>query len=191
MNVTDESRIELPVLKGKHILLRLPRDSDKQDRIAIGRDSEFRRMVGADALTDLSLTMPEVVRWLARVGQEPPWWIIENEGYCVGEARLHSLDSENRRARYAIGIFSQAYWNRGLGTEATRLVLQYAFDMLRLHRVDLRVLAFNHRAIACYRKCGFVTEGIEREGAFINGQWQSDVMMSILEQEYRRLGEGG
>ena len=72
-----------------------------------------------------------------------------------------------------------------MGTEASRLVLAYAFEVLLLHRVELRVLAFNERAIACYERCGFRREGVEREGAWIGGEWQSDVIMSILEQEYR------
>ncbi|MCI2424239.1 GNAT family N-acetyltransferase [Saccharopolyspora sp. K220] len=73
---------------------------------------------------------------------------------------------------------------RGLGSEATQLVLEYAFTELGLHRVDLRVLAFNERAIACYTTCGFVIEGRERETALIDGRWHDDVMMSILDHEY-------
>jgi RimJ/RimL family protein N-acetyltransferase len=49
------------------------------------------------------------------------------------------------------------------------------------------VLEYNHRAIACYEKCGFVKEGIEREGAFIEEAFQTDLIMSILEQEYYQL----
>ena len=90
------------------------------------------------------------------------------------------MDAHNRRATYAIGVFDPRAWDQGFGTEATRLVLRYAFKTPKLHRADLRELASNHGAIACYGKCGFV-----REGAFIAGQWHSDVMMSILEQEYR------
>lgn len=59
-----------------------------------------------------------------------------------------------------------------------------------LHRVDLRVLAYNERAIAAYRKCGFSQEGVERESAWIDGKWFDDVMMSILEDEYRALAPG-
>ncbi len=186
MNSLDIPRPSPPILKAERVLLRPPRESDKQDRIAFGREAEYRRMVGLDPLAGTPLTMPEVERWFAGISQEQYGWIIESEGRGIGQAKLHSLDTANRRARYAIGIFSQAYWNRGLGTEATNLILEYAFENLHLHRVDLRVLAFNHRAIACYEKCGFVREGIEREGAWIEGEWQSDVMMSILEQEYRR-----
>jgi RimJ/RimL family protein N-acetyltransferase len=55
--------------------------------------------------------------------------------------------------------------------------------------VDLKVLEYNQRAIACYEKCGFVKEGIEREGALIEGKYESDVMMSILEREYVTIRE--
>ena len=40
------------------------------------------------------------------------------------------------------------------------------------------------RAISCYEKCGFVQEGVEREGAFIGGEWHSDVLMSMLKSEW-------
>ncbi|MEZ4714554.1 MAG: GNAT family protein [Caldilineaceae bacterium] len=114
----------------------------------------------------------------------PTDWVIGFSGRCVGTAWLHSLRTVERQARYAIGIFGASVWNRGIGLEATRLVLAYAFETLHLHRVDLRVLAFNTRAIAMYQRAGFVIEGTERDGAWINGRWESDVWMSILEEEY-------
>jgi ribosomal-protein-alanine N-acetyltransferase len=174
-----------PHLQGPTVTLRLPQETDKQDRLAYGRDPEFRRMVGGDPNTLPPLTAADVEHWYSQAVQEPHHWIIQAEGRCIGTARLHALDAENRRAKYAVGIFGPEFRGRGLGTEATHLVLAYAFDVLALHRVELRVLAFNERAIACYEKCGFVREGIEREGAWIGGQWQSDVIMSILEHEYR------
>jgi hypothetical protein len=56
-----------------------------------------------------------------------------------------------------------------------------------LHRVDLRVIAYNTSAIACYRKCGFVEEGRERETVLVEDRWQDDVLMSLLEDEYQAL----
>lgn len=179
-----------PILAGERLCLRGPQESDKADRLACGRDPEFRRMVGGDPRTCPPLTEAEVTGWYEAVRADSLYWIVEVDGRCIGTARLHQVDAQNRRARYAIGIFDPAYWNRGYGTEATRLVLAYAFDVLGLHRLDLRVLACNTRAIACYQKCGFVQEGVEREGALIGGEWHSDVLMSLLEQEYRVLQKG-
>ena len=41
--------------------------------------------------------------------------------------------------------------------------------------------------IRCYEKCGFVREGVERESAWVDGAWADDVLMAILEHEYRAL----
>ena len=94
--------------------------------------------------------------WYENVLSEPLGWCIEVDGHCVGHARLHSPDQGNRRARYAIGICAPSAWGHGYGTVATQLVLQFAFDEMSLHRVDLRVLAHNKRAIACYGRWAFV-----------------------------------
>ena len=105
-------------------------------------------------------------------------------GRCIGTIRLHQIAEQDRRARLAIGIFDRRFWSHGYGTEAIQMLLTYAFDTVKLHRVDLRVLAYNTRAIRAYEKCGFVREGVERESAFVNGAWQDDVMMSILDHEF-------
>ncbi|MGE5674560.1 MAG: GNAT family N-acetyltransferase [Mycobacterium leprae] len=177
----------VPILQGKRVLLRPPCEKDKQDRLALGRNAEFVRMCGGDHRNLQPFTPEQAERWYARLVAEPLEWVIEVNGRCIGTARLHHMDEENRRIRYAIGIFDPLAWGQGFGTEATRLVLRHAFDGLNLHRVDLKVLDYNHRAIACYEQCGFQREGIDREGAWIAGQWQSDLLMSILEQEYRAI----
>ncbi len=172
------------VLQRQRVLLRPPQETDKADRLAFGRDTEFRKMVGGDPRTLPPLTEAEVEAWYRQVCRECYHWIIETEGRCSGIARLHSVDWQDRKAKYAVGIFGSGFRGQGLGTEVTRLVLDFAFNVLKLHRVELRVLTFNQRAIACYEKCGFVREGIEREGSWIGGEWQSDLIMSILEQDW-------
>ncbi|MDQ3921225.1 MAG: GNAT family N-acetyltransferase [Actinomycetota bacterium] len=129
-------------------------------------------------------------RWYDWLSTKPLGWVIEVGGRTMGTAFLHQVDQPNRRAHYAIGLWDLGDLGRGTGTAATRLVLRHAFETLRLHRVDLRVLEYNQRAIACYKKCGFVREGVEREGVLVAGAWHSDVLMSIFEQEYQKLAPG-
>ena len=174
-----------PTLHGEYVTLRSPRPSDQADRLQIGYVPEYAHLCGGEPAPGHAYTEDDAAAWYERLAAEPHGWAIVAEARCIGLARLHSLDETHRRARYAIGIFDPAAWGQGCGTEATRLVLRYAFETLGLHRVDLRVIAYNERAIACYTKCGFRREGVEREGAWIGGQWHSDVMMSILEHEYR------
>ena len=70
----------------------------------------------------------------------------------------------------------------GIGTEVTKIVLDYAFKTL--NKVYLRVLEHNKRAIRCYEKCSFIKEGLDREGALIEGKYETDIYMGILENEY-------
>jgi RimJ/RimL family protein N-acetyltransferase len=87
------------------------------------------------------------------------------------------------------------YRDRGLGTEALRLSLRYAFDDLGLHKVYLRVLEYNHRARRAYEKCGFVIEGFLREEMRVGGTWHTLVYMGLLRSDFdaaeERLGPLG
>ena len=111
--------------------------------------------------------------------------VDQSEGRYIGGAGLYDIAWPDRRAHLAIGIFDRRFWSHGYGTEAIRLLLRYGFDELQLHRIDLRVLEYNARAIRAYEKCGFVREGVERDSAFVDGAWHSDVIMGILDHDYR------
>jgi RimJ/RimL family protein N-acetyltransferase len=156
---------DCPVIIGPRVLLRAaePRDVPEVRRLS---EALWRRLA-ADT--------------------NPHHWVIEADGGFVGTARLYALKEASRRARYAIGIASPPHIGHGLGTETTRLVLAYAFEVLRLHRVDARVLAGHQRGLACLRACGFAEEGRERESALVDGAWRDEVVLGVLEQEYRRL----
>ncbi len=179
----DES---VPILRGPKTILRRPIIQDIEDRLAYGNTGEIIRMFGGDSRNIPKLTKEEATNWYTRVLSHPLAWIIEYEGKCIGTARL-TVTYQNRRARYAVGIYDSSKLGIGLGAEVTQLVLDYAFSVLNLHRVDLRTLQYNTRAIACFKRCGFVIEGYEREVALIEDRWETDVMMSILDYEYYNL----
>ena len=166
-----------PILKGARVLLRAPRPEDRSDRLAAGRDPEFRRMVGGTGPDPGPLTAAEVERWYAGLVAETYSWVVEFEGHCIGVARLQQVDLAARNAQYAIGLFRPEHRGRGFGQEVTRLVLDHAFGPLGLERVALRVLDFNERAIACYRRCGFVE--VARETVYLADVPATDVVMEI------------
>jgi len=166
-----------PTLQGTRVVLRAPRDADRADRLSAGRDPEFRRLVGGVGPDHGPLTRADVDRWYDDLVSQPYAWVVEFEGHCVGVARLHHVDAATGTARYAVGLFQPQHRGHGLGQEITRLVLDYAFASLALRRVDLRVLDFNERAIACYRKCGFAEVG--REAVQLGETSASDVVMAI------------
>ncbi len=166
------------------MILRTPQTKDIEARLGYGADPDISIMYGV-APTDVKQpTREKMEAWLEDSLKNPNYWIIETEGEAAGAIFLHSQSLENRRARLAVGMFHKRFMGLGLGAAAIRLVLSHAFTHLELHRVDLRVLAYNERAIACYKKVGFIMEGTEREASWVDGRWHNDVFMSILEHEF-------
>jgi RimJ/RimL family protein N-acetyltransferase len=91
----------------------------------------------------------------------------------------------NRCAEFGIFIGEKEFWNQGLGTEATRLVLKHGFEDLNLHSIYLNVYSTNPRAKKAYEAAGFVQEGVQREAVFKNGRFIDLILMSILQSEWK------
>ena len=177
-------------LVGARVRLRRAVESDAHDRVANGRHTEILRMYGAEDPDPAPYTLEQSLVWVEGMASDPLAWVIEHEGRCVGDARLHSVREQDSKATYAIGLQSPDVLGRGLGTEATRLVLDHAFGSVGLNRLSLRVLAFNERAIRCYLRCGFAIEGRERQSARIGDTWYDDIMMGALASERSATAEG-
>ncbi len=179
---------EVPMLKGNSIVLRGIRESDINDRLFFGRPNEFSYMCGGNRSENNEYPpREELERWYQYILQntnDTINWMIECDEKCIGNARLHNISKNDNNATFAIGIWDTTSYSKGIGSEATKLVLEYAFKVLKLHRVDLKVLDYNKRGIRCYEKCGFKRDGVLRENAYIEGQYHSDIIMSILEREY-------
>ena len=183
----DSHRLLAPVLRGDGILLRPADDGDIDARLALENDPEILRMFGVSWGQIGPLSRAAAERWVRRLRDHPHAWVIVTDR-VIGEIRLDNIDRTDRRASLAIGILDPGSLGRGFGTRAIRLVLGYAFETLTLHRVAVRVLAYNARAIRAYEKCGFVVEGREREAALVDGAWHDDVIMGVLDAEFRQKG---
>lgn len=105
----------------------------------------------------------------------------------IGRCLLFSINPVDRSAMLGILIGDKDYWNQGCGTEACRLLLDYAFNLLNLHSVMLGVFAFNQRAVRAYEKVGFRHIGRRREARIIAGKAHDVILMDILEDEFRQM----
>lgn len=103
----------------------------------------------------------------------------------IGRCLLFAMDTVNRSAMLGILIGEKDYWGKGYGQEATRLLLDYAFNLLNLHSVMLGAFSFNQRAIHAYERIGFKVIGRRREARLIGGKAYDVVFMDILESEFR------
>lgn len=102
----------------------------------------------------------------------------------VGGTNLHEIDYRHRTASFGIMIGATDCRGKGYGTEATRLMLDYAFTALGLHSVMLTVYAFNLAGQRAYAKAGFKEIGRRRECRWMGGRLWDEIYMDCLAQEF-------
>ena len=106
----------------------------------------------------------------------------------VGVCGLYLIQWICRRAEFRILIGPDDARGKGLGSEAARLVVAYAFDKLNMEVVYLGVNVENKGAIKSYENAGFQHEGVRRKLVYRNGQYYDCLMMRILREEYYGTG---
>ncbi|MEQ4203969.1 GNAT family protein [Actinopolymorpha sp. B9G3] len=173
-----------PTLLGDLVLLRPVGVADVDGAAELVTDPETVRLTGTHAALDRK----RLERWYATRGEQDDRLdlaVVERatEQY-VGEVVLMQLDQVNRSCSFRIALIGARAVGRGMGTEATRLVLAYAFETVGVHRVGLEVFAFNPRARHVYQKVGFVHEGTKRHALRWEGAWIDADIMAILADDW-------
>lgn len=108
---------------------------------------------------------------------------LKDERTYIGGCGIASIDGKNHTA--TVGIFlGNAYCGQGYGTDAMKVLVDFCFQEVNLHKVSLSVYGFNTRAIRSYEKVGFQTEGVLREEVFRFGQYHDKIMMGLLRAEW-------
>ena len=103
----------------------------------------------------------------------------------IGTVSIEHINHVNRIGTLGIFIGDKAYREKGYGTEAIRLILDYGFNYLNLNNIKLDLMEFNERALACYKKCGFKEYGRRRKASYINGNYYDVIEMDILAEDFK------
>jgi RimJ/RimL family protein N-acetyltransferase len=173
-----------PTITGETVVLRPLVAADAQDLWDDVNDDEARRLTGTHA----DFTRDQIDRWCAtRIDQDDrlDLAVVDRfDGAWLGEVVIHDWDPDNRSCGFRIALRSAAR-GRGVGTEATKLVVDHVLADPEVNRVSLEVFAFNERARHVYRKVGFVEEGTLREALWWGDEPHDAIVMSILRREWR------
>ena len=122
---------------------------------------------------------------LNNLSKEHNYSIINLEtNELIGNCGFFGIDYLNQTAEAGLFIGNKNYWNKGYGTEAFSLLIDYGFKALNLHNIMLRVYEFNKNAIKCYEKIGFQMIGKRREALQMNLKKHDDIYMDILESDF-------
>jgi RimJ/RimL family protein N-acetyltransferase len=116
--------------------------------------------------------------------------VDKKSGRHVGNVKLGPIHWVHRHATFGILIGEKDFWGKGVGLEATQLMVEYGFQRLNLHRIDLGVFAEHDAAVKCYEKAGFKVEGRMREDLFLDGEYKDRLRMGMLRSEYKPESAG-
>lgn len=112
------------------------------------------------------LTLAHEKRWLNLLYKKPDSYVwalrYGKNRALIGSIGLHRIDLQNRTADIGIAISNKEYWGKGLGPEAIKTLLRFAFGKLKLNNVMLWTDGNHRRANRAYRKVGFKKMGIRR-----------------------------
>lgn len=183
------------MIEGKRVRLRSFELSDLDEIMRRWNDMELRNLVGsADRGPVCRNDEEEFIRntWKERRERRAFTLAIETiaDGKLVGGIGLFNIDWTSRSAMMGISIYDPKNWGKGYGQESITLILDFAFRILNLNRVELDTFDFNKRAQKCYLKVGFKEVGRRREARFIDGQYRDDIIMDILKEEWLARPKG-
>jgi RimJ/RimL family protein N-acetyltransferase len=151
------------ILQSERCLLRPYRLNDAAWLPVLANDIEVARWTSA--AFPHPYTQADADGWVARAVAERPAasFVIEVDGFPAGGVGLRVHKGEARGGAECGYWLGRSFWGRGLATEATRLLVRYAFETRGLRRLEAYVFAANPASGRVLEKCGFVREGVLRE----------------------------
>jgi RimJ/RimL family protein N-acetyltransferase len=180
---------EAVFLEGESVRLRPLHESDLAFVTAGVNHPAVRSRVGQSVPTTLARERRYVEELDERTDAVQVLVVADRER--VGVVELDPIDRE-------AGVAELAFWvhpdhrRRGYAREAVELVVGYAFDELRLHKVTASAFAPNEASRGLLESLGFVEEGVGREDAFLDGAYRDTHYYGLLEREWRaREDESG
>ncbi|MFI2200849.1 GNAT family N-acetyltransferase [Streptomyces sp. NPDC020192] len=176
-----------PTLTGRKTVLRPFTEADADVMWEIIADPEVLHFTFSPSE---ELTLERLRSWYGSRATEPDRLDLAvtdpGTGEVLGEVVLYEVDEYARSCtfRTLIGPHGRG---RGVGTEATRLIVGHGFEQLGLHRIQLEMYGDNDRARHVYEKVGFVVEGVRRQALPRDGGWVDEVLMAVLDHEWAAL----
>jgi len=114
---------------------------------------------------------------------------LPDSNLLIGKICLFQISERNRRAEIGY-LLNRRHWGKGYMSEAMAFVLEYAFEVLGLHRIEADTDPQNQPSLALLEKFGFVREGLFPDRWYVHGKWHDSVMLGLLEGSWREARGG-
>ncbi|MHB2166981.1 GNAT family N-acetyltransferase [Alsobacter sp. R-9] len=182
---------ETPMVRGRGFFLRPPRSDDHSAWAHLREESrEFLRpwepIWPSDDLTR-SAFRRRVRRYQHEIDEDQayPFFLFLEDGTLIGGLTLGMVRRGVAQAA-TLGYWMGApYAGKGHMTRAVRAAAGYAFDTLRLRRLEAACVPINAASTRLLEKVGFRREGYARQYLCINGVWQDHLLYALLRDDFR------
>jgi ribosomal-protein-alanine N-acetyltransferase len=185
--VSSNWREQLPVLKAEGITLRELRVSDAASLLALLTTEEVTRFISPPPTTLEGFE--RFIQWAQREreGGRYVCFAVVPDGYdtAVGLFQVRQLDPMFGTAEWGFAIGSP-FWGSGLFVSGAELVIDFAFDVIGIHRLEARAAVENGRGNGALRKLGAVQEGTLRKSFVRNGRALDQALWAILPDDRYR-----
>lgn len=191
IQVEDEEYVIDPggsVLIGKKVDLTLLLEEDAKIMYEQNLKSDEKNFasLGAAAPSNLDYYKKLVSQYndYVGLGHMISFAIRRKDGEIAGTIEADSIDQRNKNLMIGLTIVDKANRGLGYGGEAIRMLLDFAFFELNMHRVYLGGFTFNENATKGYEHLGFTVEGTNRGFVYRNGKYYDEVSLGILKNEW-------
>jgi len=169
---------------GEKVFLRPPTKRDAEEFIALNRASTHlhRGLVSPPTLP------AQFVEFLQRARRHDCACFLicrVEDNAIVGSINLSQIFFGGFRNAYLGYYVGAEYSGRGYMTEAFQLMLRYAFESLKLHRIEANIQPENLASIALVKRAGFVREGYSRRYLKISGRWRDHERWAIIAEDWK------
>jgi len=181
----------LPVLQGQRVRLRAQRADDVPALFALYSDPRVMRYWSTAPFTHMQQAQDkfEFHDRGVRAGEFAQWAVVLDEDALIGTCSLFELSMADRRASFGYALAS-AQWGNGYALEATRLVVEHAFGVMALRRLEADVDPRNLASLRLLDRLGFTREGLLRERWQVGGETQDSLICGLLERDYAAATAG-
>ncbi len=176
----------LPTLSGDRVRLRWLEDRDASALFDVFSDERVMRYWSGAAWTEASQATDLIASIRDYFDKQTlfQWGIARaSDDVVIGTCTLAWIDASNRRCEIGFALRSD-HWGQGLVSEATRLLLVFAFESLNMHRIEADVDPRNEASIRLLSKLGFQREGYLRERWLVGSEACDTVFFGLLRSEW-------
>jgi RimJ/RimL family protein N-acetyltransferase len=186
----------LPVLMGRRVVLREPREDDAAPLFEYASDPDVTRFLAFPSPESPDDTRRFLVKCRElRIQDREYVYVIADAATdrAIGVIGLRHLDQPLRTAQIGTWL-GREHWGTGANAEAKQLLLDFSFGLLGLHRIEARIALSNRRSRKAFERLGARSEGVLRESFFKDGVYHDQDLFVVLEPEWRsrrRMAQAG